>query len=250
MLLLVLRVQAEAPAVTVQPGNLPLLIVAGHGGKLPLPGAEIRDPAKVDDPRFVIFGDAVTNELATDLAAAVAQEAGGRDRPSLILNQIHRRYADVNRPPELTSHDAPGVAHHAVFHQAIENELTRLVERHGWALLLDLHGQAGYDTTLMLGTAKNSVISSWSLEALWGHSGLVDNLSRAGFSVEPRTPDEPQRYGGGFTIRYHGKGPRVEAWQMEHSRAIRDRLDERSGYLEVVARTLVRAMQRRPSAFE
>lgn len=239
-------VRAEpSTALTFIEGNLPLFIVAGHGGKLPLEGAEVRSPSKVEDPHFVIFGDALTNELATDLAAAVAQEYGKNRKPSLLLNQIHRRYADVNRKPELTSHDVIGRAHHAAYHQTIEHELARLVARHGWALLLDIHGQARYSATLMLGTAENTVISDWSQETLWGSRGLVENLQEKGLIAEPDVYDGPQRYGGGYTIRHHGGKAQVEAWQMEHSRALRDTPEPRTVYLEVVSQTLVRALKRR-----
>lgn len=242
-----MSVRAESPpGLTLVEGNLPLLIVAGHGGVLPLEGAEVRRESEVQDPHFVIFGDAKTNELATDLADAVAQEYGEGHKPSLLLNNIHRRYADVNRKPELTSHDRIGVAHHREFHQTIEHEIARLVIRHGWVLLLDIHGQARYETTLLLGTAENSVIGDWSMEALWGSDGLVAGLREHGLSAEPDSADGKQRYGGGYTIRNHGKTAGVEAWQMEHSRAIRDSLEPRGQYLEVVAQTLVRAMKGHP----
>lgn len=238
--------RAKAPPLTLQKGDLPLLIVAGHGGVLSLEGAEVREKSKVDDPKFVIFGDAFTNELATDLAGAVAQERGEGHQPSLLLNAIHRRYADVNRKPEFTSHDPVGVAHHAAYHQMIDDELARLVADHGWALLLDIHGQARYETTLLLGTAQNEVVGPWSVETLWGGDGLVTRLEQAGFSAEPTEPQAKQRYGGGYTVRHHGADPRVEAWQMEHSRAIRDTLDDRSRYLEEVARLLVKALRQPP----
>lgn len=238
---------AEAPPLTLRKGDLPLLIVAGHGGKLPLSGAQVREKEKVDDPKFVLFGDAFTNELATDLAGAVAQEWGGEGgQPSLLLNWVHRRYADVNRKPEFTSHDPVGVAHHAAYHKMIDDELARLVAEHGWALLLDIHGQARYETTLLLGTAQNEVVGPWSLEALWGGDGLVARLEEAGFTAEPTSAEGKQRYGGGYTVRHHGADPKVEAWQMEHSRAIRDTGDERARYLDQVARLLVQAMRRPP----
>lgn len=246
MLLLASQALAEAPQLTVQSGTMPVLIVAGHGGKLPLEGAEERDPSKVDDPRFVLFGDAHTQELANDLAERLARQAGEGRRPGLVLNNIHRRYADVNRSPELTSHDPVGVAHHAAYHQAVERELSHLVQAHGWVLLLDLHGQTRYDTTLLLGTAQNAVISDWSLQTLWGPEGLVEQLRAAGFSVEPGAPDQPQRYAGGYTIRHHGLRPEVEAWQLEHSRAIRDGLDERERYLETLSQALVQAISQHP----
>lgn len=223
-----------------------MLIVAGHGGTMPLAGAELREKTKVNDPNFVIFGDAVTNELATDLAGAVAQEYGEGHHATIILNQIHRRYTDVNRSPELSTHDPLGLAHHSAYHKAIDEEIERLTTQHGWVLLLDIHGQASYATTLLLGTGENSVIEPWSIEVLWGQGGLVEALAQAGFTVEPATPDGKQRYGGGYTVRHHGLQPGVEAWQMEHSRAIRYGLEERTHYLETVARTLVRALRTPP----
>lgn len=236
---------AETPALSLTKGDLPLLVVAGHGGKMILEGAEVRSSDKVEDRHFVIFGDTHTNELAADLAGAVAARYKWEHQPSLLVNEIHRRYADVNRKPELSSHDPLGRAHHAAYHQKIEDELARLTQTHGFALLLDIHGQARYETTLLLGTAENSVISSWSKEILWGQSGLIESLKEAGFSAEPSTPDGKQRYGGGYTIRHHGEADSVEAWQLEHSRAVRDTLDERARYLEVVAEILVQAITNR-----
>lgn len=235
----------EIPTLRLTQGDLPLLIVAGHGGQLPLEGAEIRRESEVKDPHFVLFGDSKTNELATDLADALAQELNNKHRPSLLLNEVHRRYADVNRTPERTSHDPVGVAHHAAYHQTIEHELARLVARHGWALLLDIHGQARYETILLLGTAENTVIDDWSKQAIWGNEGLVESLKSSGFTVMPDAENGKQRYGGGYTVRHHGASDKVEAWQMEHSRAIRDGTDSRSSYLEVVAKSLARAIERR-----
>lgn len=246
VLLLLTPLRAETPALTISKGDLPLIIVAGHGGKMPLPGAEVREKTKVADPNFVLFGDAATNELATDLAGAVAQEYGDGHRPTLILNQIYRRYADVNRKPELSTHDPVGLAHHAAYHQAIDDEIARLTGQHGWVLLLDIHGQAHYDTTLLLGTGENSVIDPWSIDILWGNGGLIDSLKQNGFTVEPGNPQGKQRYGGGYTVRHHGLQPGVEAWQMEHSRAIRDGMEQRTLYLETVARTLVKALHNTP----
>lgn len=205
----------------------------------------MRQAEKVSDPNFVIFGDARTNELATDLAETIASLYQNKHRPSLLLNQIHRRYADVNRKPEQSSHDRLGTAHHAEFHLQLAQELERLVQEHGWALLLDIHGQSRYPTTLLLGTAQNKVIGEWSKATIWGHRGVVDRLSAAGFSAEPSTPDGTQRYAGGYTIRHHGRTPHVEAWQLEHSRDIRDALDERTRYLELLADILVNALQQR-----
>jgi N-formylglutamate amidohydrolase len=239
-------VKAESPLLSVRSGDLPLLIVAGHGGKLVLPGAAVRDPDKINDPHFVLYGDAHTNELASELTSALALKVGDGRRPSLILNLAHRRYADVNRTPELTSHDSVGVAHHAAFHQAIDQELERLVAAHGWALLLDLHGQAHYQTTLLLGTGNRSELTPWSVEALWGEQGMVAGLKNAGYTVEPTSPDGQQRYGGGYTIRHHGEKPSVEAWQMEHSRAIRDSEEARSQYLQSLADALARTLKNPP----
>jgi N-formylglutamate amidohydrolase len=244
--LLVAPALARPAALVVEKGDLPLLIVAGHGGHFPLEGAEQRLKEKVDDPHFVLFGDTHTNDLASDLAGAVGQEVGGGHRPSLILNEIHRRFCDVNRSPRLSSQDPVGVAHHTAFHQAIDDELARLVALHGWALLLDIHGQAHYDTTLLLGTAENSAIGPWSRQALWGHGGLVESLKSAGFTVAPESPDGQQRYGGGYTVRHHGADPRVEAWQMEHSRALRNDQLLRSRYLKVVAQALAGALHHPP----
>ena len=65
--------------------------------------------------------------------------------------------------------------------------------------------------------------------------------------MEPGEPEGKQRYGGGYTVRHHGLSERVEAWQMEHSRLIRNDLEQRSRYLDVVAKSLVRALDSPPA---
>lgn len=215
-----------------------MLLVAGHGGTEPLPGAEVRRPERVKDPNFVVLGDSLTNELASDLAQAIARESEGGARPSLLLNRVHRRYCDVNRSPELSSHDPRGRAHHAAFHQALAGELRRLQRQHGWVLLLDLHGQSRYPISLHLGTAQHALVSPATVDWLWGPGGLVAELQDHGFQVAPAQKEAKQRYPGGYIVRHHAAPGRVEACQMEHSRALRQGQEDRERYLAVLARSL------------
>lgn len=245
LLLLASCALAQPLGLMVSHGDLPVVIVAGHGGDKNLDKAQVRDPKQVGDPHYVPYADAFTNALAERLAAALTNVTG--HSPSLILSLIHRRFVDLNRSPTLASQDPTGQAFHTAYHQAITDELSRLHKKHGFALLLDIHGQIHYPTTLMLGTAKNTTISSWSRETLWGSKGLVDSLKDAGFSVLPETQEGYQRYGGGYTIRHHGQDLKIEAWQMEHSRALRLSPKDQEHYAAIVAAVLARALSAPPS---
>ncbi len=226
---------AQVSTLDVQKGTLPLLIVAGHGGTLPLEGADVRDPEKVDDPHFVMFRDVETNELAWDLFCRMQEECHGQ-KPTLIRNLIHRKFADVNRSPELSSDDPVGVAHHQAFHKAIKDEIDRIKSLHGFVLLIDIHGQTKYSSSLMIGTARNEVVSDWSIQVLWGPEGLVPKLEQAGFTVDPPLSDGDQRYSGGYIVRQHGADPAVEAWQFEHNGELRRDPKLRSRYVDVLAK--------------
>lgn len=237
---------AQSPNLDTREGSLPLVIVAGHGGTQALEGAELRNAEKTDDPHFVLFRDVETNELAEAIAARVTALSQG-ESVTLIRSLVHRKYADLNRTLELSSHDAKGREFHREFHQAIDREVARLQAIHGWVLLLDIHGQTKYPFDLLIGTAKNQVVSQWSVEKLWGPDGLVASLTRGGaFTVDPPTANGQQRYAGGYTIRHHGDDPHIEAWQLEHRGDIRRDPELRTRYVDALTEVLVRALAQPP----
>lgn len=230
----------------IEKGDLPVLIVAGHGGNKPLPGAAPRRREQSNDPKFMPYADLKTLELAAELAAVLIHEYGGKHRPSLIISTVHRRCCDLNRKLELSSQDPLARAYHQAYHQAIRQELARIKEAHGWALLLDIHGQTHFDTALMLGTAEHTVISDWSKKAIWGPGGLIVTLEQLGYSIEPRLQEGKQVYAGGFTIREHGKDLGVEAWQLEHNSELRLSDNKRLRYVHALAKFLVKALSTYP----
>ena len=76
--------------ITVQLGELPLIISAPHGGSLK--PAEMMDRT---DPPGVLTNDTGTAELAWLISAEIEDTIGLR--PYVVVNNIHREKLDANR---------------------------------------------------------------------------------------------------------------------------------------------------------
>lgn len=238
----------EAQNWTLQKGDLPLLIVAPHGGTKALPDCDLRQRKLSADPQFTIKGDSHTAELARALAKEVRLLHPRRGRPSLLTNSIHRKYVDLNRSSEHSSHDPVGRSHHREFHQALDAELNRLVAEHGRVLLLDIHGQVRHPHDLLLGTNEGASISQASVTMLWGQEGVVEQVEDLGYRVNPHKELGPELFRGGYITRHYGSHPNVDGIQLEHGPKLRYNLSNRYHYLQRVTRVLVAYLEGRHSA--
>jgi N-formylglutamate amidohydrolase len=161
----------------------------------------------------------LTSELARSYSEQIFQRTG--KRPSVLISEVHRKYCDLNRQEDWSSPAPAGRAFHREYHGALKLELERLLSEHGWALLLDIHGQSSEPYDLMVGIREGDVIGDWSRKALWDKGGVLESLRGEGFAVVPDRPEQKIRFGGGFIVRTYGTDERVEAWQLEHGGNLR-----------------------------
>jgi N-formylglutamate amidohydrolase len=92
--------------VLKQPGSLPIILTAPHGGTQAIPGVSARVVAGKGD-RYNAGRDPETDRLAIGIAAEI-KALTGKD-VYLVLARFDRKFIDANRPPEV-AFDNPAAA--------------------------------------------------------------------------------------------------------------------------------------------
>jgi N-formylglutamate amidohydrolase len=256
--------------IEYQPGELPLILAAPHGGR--------EKPVDLPDRREgVLTMDANTQELARAVAAAVAARRGVR--PHLVICHLHRAKLDANR--ELTEAAQGSAAAEQAWHEHhgfIEKACRAAVDRHGWAFLIDLHGHSHPQAQVELGwlhhaadlAQPEAVLNATAFAArgsaellarrsalpysefLRGPTSLGALLENEGFPAtpSPRLPVPiPPYFRGGYTLVRHCDAARgVAGVQIEANRPrLRDTEANRQRFAEALAAALSRFLPRDPT---
>jgi N-formylglutamate amidohydrolase len=249
--------------IEYQPGELPLILAAPHGGR--------DKPADLPDRREgVLTMDANTQELARAVADAVAARCGAR--PHLVICHLHRSKLDANRDvAEAAQGNAAAERAWQEHHGFLEQACRTAVGRHGWAFLIDLHGHSHPQAQIELGwlhdvaalaqpepllnSAAFAARGSAELlarrshlpysEFLRGPTSLGALLENQGFPAtpSPRLPVPiPPYFRGGYTLVRHCAAERgVAGVQIEANRPrLRDSEANRQRFAEALAHALTR----------
>ena len=204
--------------VLAQPGEIPILITAPHGGYEAIPGVPPRRAGKT-------LRDKNTLEIAEALADAVQERLG--KRPYVVAARFARLYIDANRAASQAFDTAEAPPYYEAYHRQIANYVSELKQKHpGGALLLDIHGQSTDNRAIYRGTRHGSTVSRllerFGCAALTGEKSLFGVLAIKGHRVIPTNiPDdclfEEDRYVGGFTVATYGSHHRtgIDAIQIE-----------------------------------
>ena len=119
--------------VEFREGNIPLIIVAPHGGDLKPQWIENRD----------CKGSVITKDLYTlDIAFQVENELKNKGyQPYIVYAKIHRIKLDLNRSLE-TSHCEDDTSNELwqLFHDQIFNYRQEIISKFNRGLLIDFHG--------------------------------------------------------------------------------------------------------------
>ena len=210
--------------VEARRGNLPVVILAPHGGSLGIPGVAARQTGSR-------LTDSHTAELAEATAERVAALLGAR--PYTVIARFKRRYLDVNRSRAAGAESPRAAAVHDLYHGAVAAFVHEVRERFpGGALLLDIHGQKQEPATIFRGTRNGLTVSRMlrrhGSEALAGPRSVSGVLQSRGYRVSPPvfTPgaeDEHPGFAGGYTVQtygsHHDRG--IDAIQLEVGRGYR-----------------------------
>lgn len=217
---------AAAEGVTFEPGNLPIILTAPHGGREAIQGVPERRGGGVESFRSV--RDVRTDRLTEQLAEALKRKLG--HRPYVVIARFHRKYLDANRPRQHALESERAEATYDAYHEAIASARDQVIRRWGCGILLDIHGQGHAAEVVYRGTQNGKttthLLNRFGREAMVGSRSLFGQLAKQGLEVFPKVgsaaPEHPP-YAGGYTVRTYGSGHggTLDAIQLELGSSLR-----------------------------
>ena len=230
--------------VTAQPGELPIVLTAPHGGREDVPGCELRTPV---GSRFVTSTDLNTDALAESVASEIKRLTG--KAPYLVVARFHRKYIDANRRAD-EAYDGPACGKvYDEYHAIVRRFVDEVRAKHVHAALFDIHGQARYPDSILRGTQHGSTVRSLlarsGAAALTGPNSVFGRFEASGYRIAPpndlpaNARAETQGYTGGHTVVSYGSNRTdgIDAIQLEFGRDLR-----RSGALAKTAADTAKAI--------
>ena len=213
----------ESDPVIFQIGDLPVVISAPHGGTMKLPGVEPRTGAGlVSGPAgFRVLRDGGTEELAMEVVRQLAVRMNGK--PSFVISRVHRRYVDFNRPANIAVETPEAQVVYDQYHQTLSEAVRTIRARHGFGLLIDIHGQGTSALTVYRGTSNGLTVSGMKSlageESFRGPNSLCGLLKQQGWTMHPDPLDGKEQSGftGGYIVRTYGSHhpDGIDAIQLE-----------------------------------
>jgi hypothetical protein len=251
--------------VEYEPGDLPVIISAPHGGWL--------RPDEIPDRSYGAFvTDANTYQLAGKIADALEARVGAR--PHLISLTLQRRKLDANRAIEEAAQESVYAeqAWHE-YHDLIDLAKRTVTEAHGEGFYMDVHGHGHEIQMLELGYLLRSsdlersdaeleaegfadrtsvrTLADTSphgfVEILRGATSLGALYQEEGYPSVPgplhKDPGGAPYFSGGYNTRRHGSigGGPISGFQLEANRhGVRDSEENRRAFAEATAAVLER----------
>lgn len=220
---LIASAQDSTDLVVSQLGDLPVVISAPHGGNQEIPGVPPRKGVGLDGgpAGFRVVRDGGTEELALQVARQLAERMKGR--PSFVISRVHRRYVDFNRPPEIAFEHAQARVIYDQYHTAVSDAVRTIREKHGFGLLIDIHGQGSSAETVYRGTSNGLTViglrKELGEEFHAGENSLLALLKMRNWKVHPDPFDGKEQSGftGGHIVRTYGshRSDGIDAIQLE-----------------------------------
>ena len=150
-------------------GSWPVVLSAPHGGdRAPESLPDRTDGCNEPDER--------TYELADVTHASFSRNSRGS--VALVALRLHRRKCDANRCQSASGHAAAWAAYHGF----LEEALAECVRAHGFALLVDLHGQSHREGMTECGyllTAEDLTLTDAQLDAKPPRETSLDAFRKA-----------------------------------------------------------------------
>ncbi|MFO0814349.1 MAG: N-formylglutamate amidohydrolase [Gemmatales bacterium] len=253
LLCLLLSLQAPAPLdikklITIEPGSIPVIISAPHGGSLPLTGIPERKGGD-DVAQFTTVRDINTDLLAKKLAAALESRLGGK--PHVVIAHFSRKYIDANRPAKGAFESAGAKPLYDTYHAALAKACKEVKEKHGSGLLIDVHGQAVRSDAIFRGTQNGKTTTlltqRFGKNALTGPNGFQGMLEARGYTMLPpsQSDEKETKFNGGYIVQTYGSHTAygIDAIQMEFGGQYsgRNKLEKTTGDLaDVIVEYLTR----------
>lgn len=256
------------------PGDMPLLIIAPHGGLLQPNGLAVRNcaviSATIPGSDCSTGNDEQTQDLARRIVEAMVLRTGAR--PHLLVNLLHRNRLDANRDrAEATGSNAALDRTWVWFHAFADSAKARMAATAGRGLVLDVHGHGHPGPRIEWGYLLGRSVLNSPDSLLDGHATASslrrlaqDTRARVGFAALIRGPESlgglvqeagyagvpsPGQPGpggedyftGGYNTARHGSrdGSAMDAIQLEAQRpGLRDTPENRARFATALAGAL------------
>jgi hypothetical protein len=221
-------------------GNIPLLIVSGHGGRFPLNSVPKRTSQHANTVR-----DDNANVLTENLVKALRRIGGDEFSPFSIQALCHRKYCDLNRSESEACEHPLALRYYRHYHGLIAQYLSEIqaLSHHHFAILIDVHGQAWKKDSILRGTKDGATVARllkrYGPEALVGENSMFGLLQAQGYPIFPptnvpiglRSPErEPKNFSGGWTVRYWSGEAVPEGLEESHRSIFVDSIQVEVGY--------------------
>ena len=211
---------AAAEFMSVQKGDLPIILSAPHGGVMPIPGVPERagEGMKKGGAGFFAGRDENTELLAAAIARAIESRLG--KKPYFVIAKFHRKYIDANRPPEIAI-EHPGAREvYDLYRGTLAKFCDDVQTRFGRGLLIDVHGQGSARDTVFRGThngATDAMLAKMLGDKIHaGPQSLAGMLVARGINMKPvDTSPETSGFTGGHIVQTYGKHEGIGAVQFE-----------------------------------
>jgi N-formylglutamate amidohydrolase len=246
-------VEAER-LLTLSTGNLPVVLVAPHGGREAIPRIGIRQGNGA--AQFKTGRDHNTAELAGAIAVRLGEIFGAK--PFLVIARFDRKYIDVNRPSTEAYEALEAQPYYAAFHRAVDEACKQIRQVWGRGLLLDIHGQAAEANVIFRGTmhgkSVTDMVRRFGRQAMTGRHSILGQLALSGYKIlpDPSVNDRESRYSGGHTVQTYGshRATRIDAIQLEFGTRLRARDNVDRTAADVAAAIRVFAKEYLPTNLE
>lgn len=214
--------------ISVQKGDLPIILSAPHGGLLEIPGVPVRkgDGMKKGPSGFFAGRDVNTELLAAAIASALEKRFS--KKPYFVISEANRKFVDPNRPPEIAVEHPRAREVYDAYRGTLAKFCDDVQKRFGRGLLIDIHGQASARDTVFRGTHNGETDAN--LAKLLGekiHAGpqsLAGLLVAHGINMKPTdTSRETSGFTGGHIVMTYGKHEGIGAVQFEFGADFRDK---------------------------
>ena len=130
-------------------GNIPLIIISVHGGKLSPDWIKTRTCQDA-----TVVTDLHTKEIALEIESNLKSMGYS---PYIILNKLHRKKLDLNRTLKKSNcGDMKTEAYWNLFHNQVDNFRNEIQNKFGTGLVIDIHGHSHKEQRIELGYLLSS----------------------------------------------------------------------------------------------
>ena len=219
---------AATDFISIQKGDLPIILSAPHGGLQPIPGVPERagEGLKKGGAGFFAGRDENTELLAAAIARALESRLG--KKPYFVIAKMHRKFVDANRPPEIAVEHPRAREVYDAYRGALAQFCDEVHARFGRGLLIDVHGQASARDTVFRGThngTTDAMLAKLAGEKIHaGPQSLAGLLNARGIAMKPAdTSPETAGFTGGHIVQTYGKHEGIGAVQCEFGMDFREK---------------------------